>query len=109
MGRNQRDTAKREKQEDQRNNYRNNDRQTRNFRERKCRIILSNRAGPVGQRTRLSAAMVTGLVIPTTMKMKCLNRRLLKLVKTSRTDDACHKANGDQETGKQARHLGRMH
>ena len=108
FGRNQRDAAKGNEKKDQRDKERDDGRQLRNFWEQKRRIILSDCAGPVDQRTGLGAPMVTGLMVPTAMEMERPDRRLLELIKTGRAYDTRHQLNTDEQAGQQGDEAGHL-
>lgn len=79
MGRNLKQGTIRQQQQDQRNKDGDHKREARNVREDERAFILRHRAGPGGQGTRLSLAVMTRIVVPPGMEMKTSGGRLFEI------------------------------
>lgn len=88
MGRDQRETSIGNQEQDQRHENRHHDRQPRNVRQHKGRVILSDIARPGDQRSELGATVVAGVVITTPVKIERPDRRLFEFVETGRAHDS---------------------
>lgn len=97
MGRNLKQGAIRQEQQQQRHKLRDHNRETWYVWKDERRFVLRHRAGPGRQGTCLCLPMVTGLMVAPGMKVKTSGGRLFKINETGMTENSCNQADGDQE------------
>lgn len=99
MGRDLKQGAIRQQQQNEWNKFRNHERESWNLREDERRFVLGHRAGPGRQRTGFRLAVVAGIAIPPGMEMKTPGGRLFEIDEAGMADKPGRHTNGHQQTG----------
>ena len=99
MGRDRKQGAICNRQQDQRLEEGHHDRQARDIRQDECGFVLHDGTGPLNQRIRFRLPVVTRLPVTAAVEVKATALRLFKIEVAGVADKPAHQADTDQEAG----------